>query len=50
MQTSCLYCKDKLDDSRCPRCADCGASHHLSCWKEYGGCAQFGCVSGPVSN
>jgi hypothetical protein len=41
---NCPFCKASLRDLRPLRvCAQCHTSHHLSCWKEYGHCAVFGC-------
>lgn len=47
MVAKCLYCKGDLDQERAPRCPLCNSRHHLTCWIEYGGCAQFGCQAGP---
>lgn len=45
--TVCAYCKASLDEAKSPRCPLCSARHHLVCWEEYGGCAQFACGAGP---
>jgi tetratricopeptide (TPR) repeat protein len=43
-KNTCLYCqsfiKKKEDLIFCP---ECGSPHHLECWYENGGCAQYGC-------
>ena len=41
---TCLYCqsfiKKKEDSIFCP---ECNSPHHIECWYENGGCAQYGC-------
>ena len=44
--TVCAFCKGALDETRGPRCPLCSARHHLMCWEENGGCAQFACDAG----
>lgn len=43
----CGFCHDDLDDDEEEvRCAKCGASVHLACWKDHGGCPVLGCTGG----
>src|SRR5882724_10014953 len=45
----CSWCGDALklgEDGAI--CEACDSAHHARCWEERGGCAQSGCVNGPL--
>lgn len=43
---NCPYCKSPLSEMmEITQCSLCRTSHHRSCWREYGRCSVFGCVS-----
>jgi Prokaryotic RING finger family 1 len=43
---NCPYCKSPLSEmTEITQCGLCRTGHHRSCWKEYGRCSVFGCVS-----
>ena len=49
MECVCAYCMKGLDQEGAPRCPTCESRHHLDCWRANGGCAVFGCPSGPAT-
>lgn len=45
---SCPYCRFPIKPGGAMRvCEICGATHHLDCWTDNGGCAVVGCAAGP---
>lgn len=47
---NCAYCFGPVVEDHGPQCWHCKAYHHLDCWKENGGCSQFGCEARPPEN
>lgn len=45
---TCPYCRFPLKSGGpAATCPTCRATHHEDCWRDNGGCAVAGCVSGP---
>lgn len=42
-ESLCPFCREEISRLDETSCDLCGTLHHVSCWKENGGCAVFGC-------